>query len=337
MWFSPSTPVGESELSGANIGRRLLRRLAVGICQIGLLAGAGVAAPQQPAGPLAAPLPPRPKPGTEQPNAPANARIDVNMVLIPVSVTDLSDRPVMDLKPNAFRVFEDGVEQKVSSVHREEGPVSIGFVFDASSSMKNRIDQSVKAMEQFLKTAIPGDEFYLIRFSDRPSVLTGFTPEPNDILHEMSGIRPEGWTSLNDAIVLAVQRMKGAKNARRALIVLTDGGDNNSRYSDSEVRSLARESNVTVYSIGLLERPRFMEKLAADTGGRAFWAHHIDDLPETVDRLSQELRNKYVLGYATQNPHNDGKYRRVRVEVLETIRQMPLHVFWRRGYYAPPD
>jgi VWFA-related protein len=263
--------------------------------------------------------------------------MDVNMVLVPVTVTDLADRPVTDLKTNAFKVFEDGVEQTVVSLHREDGPVSMGFIFDASSSMKNRMDPSVKAMEQFLKSTIPGDEYFLIRFSDRPEMLTGFTSDPSTILDTMTGIRAEGWTALNDAIFLGAQKLKSAKNPRRALVVLSDGGDNSSRYSDSEVRSLIREMDVRVYSIGLFERPRYLEKLGADTGGRAYWVRNIDDLPETVDRLGQELRNQYVLGYSTQNRHNDGKYRKVRVELLETIKRMPLNVFWRRGYFAPAD
>jgi Ca-activated chloride channel homolog len=268
---------------------------------------------------------------------PSNARIDVNQVLVPVSVMDAKDRPVINLPPDSFRVFEDDVEQKVVSVFREEGPVSVGFVFDASSSMANRMDRSVAAMQQFFKSTMPGDEFFLLRFSDRPTLVTNFTSDSGEILSELSAIQPQGWTALNDAIVMAIQRMKSAKNPRRALFVLTDGGDNNSRYTQGEVRSLVRESDVRIYAIGLFERPRFLEKLAADSGGTAFWAHKLKDLPETVDKLSQEFRNQYVLGYASRNRNNDGKYRRVRVELLESIRRMPLRVFWRRGYYAPPD
>jgi VWFA-related protein len=118
---------------------------------------------------------------------------------------------------------------------------------------------------------------------------------------------------------------------------LTDGGDNSSRFSESEVRNMVREADVRVYSIGLFDRPRFLEKLAGDSGGQCFWAHKLQDLPETVDRLSREFRNQYVLAYSSNNARNDGKYRRVRVELLETIRRIPLNVLWRRGYYAPPD
>jgi Ca-activated chloride channel family protein len=270
-------------------------------------------------------------------NATPRMRMDTNMVLVPVTVTDDSDRPVTGLALDRFRVFEDNVEQKIVSFFREEGPVSVGFIFDASASMKKKMDRSVAAIEQFLKTVTPGDEFFLLRFSDRPSLVTGFTTDPTLILSELSSVEPRGWTSLNDAICLGVQRMKAAKNSRRALFVLSDGGDNNSRYSDSEVRNLVRESDVRVYSIGLFERPRFLEKLSADTGGRSYWVHKLDELPNEVDQLSRDLRNQYVIGYSASNGQKDGKYHSLRVELMETIRRMPLHVFWRRGYYAPGE
>jgi VWFA-related protein len=262
-------------------------------------------------------------------------RIDASMVLVPVTVTDATDHPVTDLKPDAFRVYEDNVEQKVVSFHREDGPVSVGFIFDASKSMKNRMDPSMAAIRQFLNTFTKGDEFFLIRFSDRPTLETDFTEDPDSILSALSSVQPDGWTSLNDAICLGLHRMKHAHNPRRALFVLTDGGDNNSRYSDAEVRSLAQESDVRIYSIGLFERPSFLEKLALDTGGRAVWAHKLKELPQTVDQISRDFRNQYVLGYTPADRANDGKYHNVRIEIIKTIRQF--NVFWRRGYFAPPE
>jgi Ca-activated chloride channel family protein len=264
-------------------------------------------------------------------------KVDVNMILLPVTVTDSKDQPVTDLSADSFRVLEENVEQKVVSLHREEGPVSVGFVVDISSSMKNRMDRSIAAIKRFLDTLSKGDEFYLIRFNDRPQVVTGFTDNPDDILSGLSSVQPIGWTALNDAIYLGVQRMKHAKNSRRALFLLTDGGDNNSRYTEGEIRRLVQESDVRIYSIGIFERSSLLEKLAMDSGGRAFFAHRLEDLPRTVDKLSSELRNQYVLGYYPTEPHNDGKYRRVRVEMIEKIKEMPLNVFWRHGYYSPVE
>jgi VWFA-related protein len=247
------------------------------------------------------------------------------------------DKPVDDLGPNAFRVFEDDVEQRIVSLSKEEGPVSVGFIFDTSSSMKNRMDRSIAAIEQFLQTNMPGDEYFLVRFADKPSLVTGFTRDPNDILKELSAIQPIGWTALHDGICLGIQQMKSAKNARRALFILTDGDDNNSRYSESEIKSLVVESDVRVYSVGLFERPRFLEKLATLTGGQSVWAHNLKQLPEAIEHISREFRNQYMIGYSSNNPQNDGKYRKVKVELIESPFHRALHLFWRRGYFAPPE
>ena len=296
------------------------------------------------AGPATDPLPQQNSPllsvtplKNRNPAASANLKVDTTMVLVPVTVTDATDHPVTNLTPGAFRVFEDNIEQKVVSFQQEDGPVSVGFIFDSSSSMKKRMDPSIEAIKQFLKTLMPKDEFFLIRFADSPTVVNGFTDKPDDILENLSFIQPQGWTALNDAIVLGIHKMKSAKNLRRALFVLTDGSDNNSRYTDHELRNLVRESDVRIYSIGLFERPQFLEKLGMDSGGKAYWAHNLDDLPATVERLSRDFRSQYVLGYAPQDSHNDGKFRSVRVQILKTIEGMPLNVFWRHGYFSLPN
>jgi VWFA-related protein len=251
-------------------------------------------------------------------------------------VTDAKDHPVNDLPATAFRLLENNVEQKIVSFWREESPVSIGFIFDASSSMQNRIEKSVQAVRQFLLTKMPGDEFFLVRFSDRPTLVTPFTSDSDEIVSALSSVRPEGWTSMFDAIYMGVQRMKSAKNTRRALFILSDGGDNNSRYSESEVSRLLIESDVRVFAIGLSQRPRFLEKIAAQTGGKAYWAHKLRDLPDTIEKLSEEFRSHYVLGYSPDQIQNDGKYRKVTVELLRSI-LAPARITWRHGYYAPGD
>lgn len=267
----------------------------------------------------------------------ATLRTDMNMVLVPVTVTDSKDRPVTGLDPSSFRLFEDNVEQKITAFSREEGPVSVGFIFDVSGSMKNRMGPSIAAVEQFLKTMMPSDEYFLIRFNDKPDIVTKFTQDPDEITASLSVATPDGWTALYDAIGLGLHNIKTAKHPRRALFVLSDGGDNNSRFTEKEIRNIVREANVRVYSIGLFERPKFLERLAADSGGSSVWAHHLKDLPEAVEKLARNFRNQYVLAYSSNNESNDGKYRKVRVELLESIRRMPLYVFWKRGYFAPED
>ena len=263
-----------------------------------------------------------------------NIRLDVNVVLIPVSVTDAMDHPVSNLPQDAFRLLEDNVEQKIACFFKEDAAVSVGLIFDASGSMRKSMDRSLGAVEQFLRTTMPGDEFFLIRFSDKPTVETGFTTEPSEILERLSFVHPAGWTALHDAIYLGVQRMKSAKNSRKALFILSDGGDNNSRYTEAEVKNLVMESDVRIYAIGLFDRPRFLEKLAALTGGETLWVHKLKDLPDAIDKLSRTLRNQYVLGYSPTKPQNDGKYRKIRVELTHPFTLGPLRLLWRRGYYS---
>jgi Ca-activated chloride channel homolog len=266
-----------------------------------------------------------------------NIRMDVNLVFVPVTVTDSWDRPVTDLSASAFRVYEDNIEQKIVSVFKEDGPVSVGLLLDTSSSMRKRIDCSIAAIGRFFQSTRAGDEFFLVRFSDHPVLVTGFTPSSQNIVRDLPTGLPQGWTALLDAVGLGVHEMKKAKNSRRALIVLTDGGDNNSRYTESEIKDLVMESDVRVYAIGISEQYRFLDKLASESGGKAYCARKLDDLPGVVDRLSKDLREEYVLGYSPNNRHRDGKYRTLKVEVIPPASEKQINVAWRRGYYAPPD
>ena len=263
----------------------------------------------------------------------ANIRLDVTRVLIPVTVTDGLDRPYMGLSRENFRVFEDGVEQRIRSFSFEDGPVSVGLLFDASGSMRSRVDKSREAVEEFFKASVPGDEFFLIRFNDAPSIEMPFTTNLGEISRALISVHPHGWTALYDAMRLAMHQMKGARNARRALLVLTDGADNHSRYSEREIRDLVLESDVRVYAVGLFERPKFLEKLAAETGGSVVWTRKLKELPEAVARLNRELRSQYVLAYAPTNAQRDGRYRKVSVYLVAASPQ--LRAAWRRGYYGP--
>jgi Ca-activated chloride channel family protein len=325
----------------ATTGKRIWKRGVPSIAGIGAAAlmflCSGFSAEPTPQEPPRVSITPRTIAPRRTATTRSNMRVDVRMILVPVTVTDPWDRPVMNLPTDAFHLYENNIEQKIVSLFREEGPVSVGFIFDASSSMKKRMDRSIAAIQQFLNNAGKGDEFFLVKFADRASLVQGFTSQPADIISRLSALQPDGWTALLDAIYLGVHYMKSAKNSRRALFVLTDGGDNSSRYTESEMVNLIRESNVRVYAIGLFERPHFLEKIAAESGGKAYLAHSTKDLPETVDRLSNELRNQYVLGYYTNNPDNDGKYRKVRVTLTQSSPPKPLNVVWRHGYYAPLD
>ena len=260
-------------------------------------------------------------------------RLDVRVVQIPVTVTDTWDRPIAGLRKNDFQLFEDNVEQQIVYLSTEEAPASVGLVFDASGSMRDKLETSVDAVEQFFKTTLPGDEFLLVRFSDRPHLLTGFTNNTGEISDWLHATRSGGWTALHDAICLGVHKMKAAKNARKALLILSDGGDNNSRYSAPEIQELVREADVRVYAISLLTGSRFLERISEESGGRMIRVHKLTELPEAIEKLSRDLRSQYVLGYCPSNPQNDGRYRKVRVQVD----QPTVHATWRHGYYAPAE
>jgi VWFA-related protein len=261
-------------------------------------------------------------------------RLDVKLIQVPVLVTDMRDRPVMGLPKSAFRLFEDDVEQQITTFSMVDAPISTGLVFDASRSMKDRIGESRAAVEQFCKTSLPADEFNLVKFSDNPELISPFTRDTDEIQRQLSSIQTHGWTAMIDAIWLSVEQMRRSSNPRKVLLVLSDGGDNNSRYSEAELLSRVREADVRVYAIGLFQRPRYLEKLAEETGGSVVWVHKMSELPEAMETLSQQIRNEYVVGYFSNHAPNDGKYHKVRVEVQPPA-GLKLRTAWRRGYVAP--
>ena len=279
---------------------------------------------------------PRPLPAKNK-LSPPNFRLDVKLVQIPITVTDLRDRPVLGLQKEEFRVFEDGVEQQLATFSLVDSPVSVGLIFDSSASMKKGIESSRAAVDQFLTTTIAEDEFFLVRFSDKAELLTGFTHVADEISRSLAMVRPRGYTAMIDAIWRSIHQMRGAGNPRKILLVLSDGGDNRSRYSESELLSLVRESDVRLYAIGLFERPRYLEKLADETGGRVFWVRGLGELPDVMDRLSRLIRTEYVLGYFPRNTQNDGRYRKVVVQVNPQQGVAKVRATWRRGYPTPDD
>ena len=260
-------------------------------------------------------------------------RLDVKRVLIPVTVTDGMDRPVPDIQRQQFRIYEDGIEQPVCDVSSEEGPISIGIVLDTSGSMGTKLNQSLEAIREFTRLSLPNDEFSLTEFNERPSSVLGFTADPRRNETAVAAARADGATALFDALYLAMHQMKAASYARKLLFVLSDGGDNCSRYTRREVRSLLREGDVRVFALSILHRSRVLEEIADESGGRAYRVRNIKELPELAGRLSAEAHTQYVLSYTPANPRSDGKYRRVRVELIRPAGAPPLRTSWRQGYY----
>jgi Ca-activated chloride channel homolog len=276
-----------------------------------------------------------PRPMDQNRRRPSSIRADVKLVLIPVTVTDPFERPVLGLDKKNFRVFEDRAEQKITQFFSEDAPVSVEMLFDASNSMRKKLDQSREALTDFLKMSTPGDEFSLLKFSDRPERLCSFTTDSREIEDNLASIQSGGWTSLYDAIYLALNHMKKAAHGGKALLILSDGGDNNSRYTESELRNMVREADVRVFSISIFDRSPSLERIAEESGGRAYHIHKFAELPDTMGALSTEIHSHYVLGYVPSQAQNDGKYHRVTVKLVMSNGSPKLRVAWRRGYYGP--
>lgn len=271
----------------------------------------------------------------------SSLRINVRMVLIPVTVTDPVGAPVAGLPRQDFRLFEDGVEQKVTTFASEDAPVSLGVVFDASRSMDPKLDQSRAAVSGFFRTSMPGDEYFLVEFNDKPRILSTFTRDIPSLEASLARIRSENWTALLDAVYLSIRQMRHASNPRKALLILSDGADNNSRYTESELRSAVREADVCIYSIALVghgfmnRHVRLLRQLSEETGGLTVQVQKPSELIPAVDRISDAIRHQYVLGYVPTNSANDELYRKIQVKLDQPAGPRKLRISWRTGYYAP--
>lgn len=281
--------------------------------------------------------------------APAqNIVVDTTLVVIPVTVTDPMNRFVLGLEKNDFTIFEDGVEQKIIHFSGEDAPLSVGILFDTSGSMDMKTDTSHHAVTEFLKTMNAQDEAFLIQFSDKPELVQEFTGNPKDIEDRMGKLKTGGLTALLDAVELGVREMKKAKNPRKALVVVSDGGDNNSRYTAADIKDIVKEADTQIFAMGVFEPnffpslstelvsgPRLLAQIADQTGGRAFGASEFGQLPGIAEKIAIELRNQYVLGYYPKNSEHDGKYRKVEVKMRAQKGLPALKARWRLGYYAP--
>jgi Ca-activated chloride channel homolog len=274
-------------------------------------------------------------------------RKDVDLVLVPVTVTDPMNRLVTGLEKENFSLTDSGQPQEIRHFSSEDAPVSLGVIFDVSGSMSNKIDKSRDAVVEFFKTANPEDEFFLITFSEKPEVLADFTNSVEDIQSKLVYAEPKGRTALLDAIYLGMDRMRKAKHEKKALLIISDGGDNHSRYTEGEIKSMVREADVQIYAIGLYDRdfktaeeregPQLLTEVSDVTGGRTFAIGNPNELADVATKIGIELRNQYVLGYRPTNPTRDGKWRKIKVKLNPPKGLPPLHVYAKTGYYAPTE
>jgi len=285
-------------------------------------------------------------PGAAQPSF----RAETNLVVIPVSVTDSMNRFVLGLRKEDFKLMDNGVEQPVAHFSGEDVPLSIGLAFDISGSMDYKMRTSREAAATMLKTMGPGDESFLVEFNEKVDLAVPFTGKTEQIRDALQDVRPGGLTALLDALNFTLDEMKKAKNARKAIVIVSDGGDNSSKYTAAQIESLVREADVEIYCMGVFDPlaslalspeevsgPRLLSEIATQTGGRAFAASVSSDLPSVAARIAIELRNQYVLAYYPKDQVRDGKYHTVEVKVSQPPGVPALKMHWRQGYYAPAD
>jgi len=272
-------------------------------------------------------------------------RVDTTLVLVPVSVNDPLNRPVTGLEKENFRIYQDKIEQAIASFSSEDEPIAVGLVFDTSGSMGEKLKRSRMAAREFFRFADPNDEYFLVEFDDAPRLEVPLTKDTGKIEEQLVFSRSHGSTALLDAIYLALHEMKKCKMNKKALLIISDGGDNHSRYTVTEVNGVVRESDVLIYSIGVFGGgstpeeaggPGLLSRISEQTGGRLFEANP-NELPDIAKNIGIELRNRYVIGFSPKDMPHDGKYHQVAVKVMPPRGLPPLKAHWRLGYYAPPQ
>jgi Ca-activated chloride channel family protein len=293
------------------------------------------------------PRPARPARGNADRIAP-HIRVDSNLVLVPVTVTDRDERLVTGLIREDFKLFEDRIERPITQFAIEDAPVSIVLLFDCSGSMHRKQEQARAAVIEFLKNGNQSDEFALIEFNDRARLVVPFTVNPDHIAQRMLSSEIKGQTALLDAICLALNAVRYGRHKRKALFIVSDGGDNHSRYNSSEIKDRVREADVPIYSIAIvpnsqrwsaspeeIEGPRLLENFARLSGGRSIEVQDCYELPEIGAKMAQYLRNLYMLGFSPAVPLRDGKYHKIEVKLAPLQGLNSMQVRFRSGYVSP--
>jgi Ca-activated chloride channel family protein len=274
-------------------------------------------------------------------------RVRSNLVLVPVTVMDDVGRLVVGLDAENFHVFEGKEKQTIRHFSSEDAPASIGIVLDTSGSMHDKIEYARQAVDEFLKNANPQDEIFLITFSGKPELVTDFTMSINDIQSSLVYARPKGTTALLDTIYLAINKMRQARYAKKALLVISDGGDNHSRYTESEIKRLVREADTIIYSIGIYDHdfrsteelfgPILLDKVSRETGGEMFTIANPKDSVNIAAKIGAELRHQYLLAYRPETPKYDGKWHKIKVKVSPPVGMSRIDIHAKQGYYATAD
>jgi Ca-activated chloride channel family protein len=258
-------------------------------------------------------------------------KVDVDLVIVNVSVIDEEYRTVTDLKAESFQLFEDKIEQKIQYFSSEAAPVSLGIVFDISHSMEKKLSFARDAAVKFLETSMPEDEYFLVEFANRAKLAQGFTSDINRLRNRIAFTPAQGATALYDGVYLGLAQLKRGQNPKKALLLITDGEDNHSHYSRRDIRDFSREAGAQIYVIDLGHA--LLDDLAEMTGGHSYRTS-VADIEDTCERIAIELKSQYVIGYESTNGNKDGKFRKLRVRVAQPPGLSRISVRARDGYYA---
>ncbi len=270
-----------------------------------------------------------------------------SLVVVNVSVTDKQYRQISGLSKEHFEVFEDKVKQQIEFFSDDDRPVSVGVIFDLSGSMNNKISRAREAIKAFIETCHNQDDFFLVGFNERATLLGEFS-DGQSVLDRLALADPHGQTALYDAAYLGVEKVKEGRHDKRALLIISDGQDNASRYNYGELRKLLKEADVQVYCIGVTEQGAdagsildrqgqlILEEIAKTTGGMAFFPTSYPEMEDATTRIALTLRHQYSIGYVPLNEQRDGKWRKIKVRVNAPKGLPSLIVRAKEGYYATP-
>src|SRR5436190_19499443 len=290
---------------------------------------------------------PQPTPTSEEENG--KQKIQTDLVTLTLTVTDLYGRYVSGLSKKAFTIFDNNEEQDITFFSDSDAPVSVGILFDVSGSMGGeKIIKARKALSRFIMTSHPSDEYFLIAFNSRAQLLLDRTRDGDAVLQKLTLVEPKSNTALYDAVYLGVERVTRGSHQKRALLIISDGQDNSSRYNFGEVRRLLKESDVVAYAVGIMNNSdssgllgmqgqAFLDEITAISGGKSFYPQTDVEMDEIFERIALELRHQYSVGYTPKDFQPNGKWRKVKVKVKPPRGLPRLNVRGREGYYATPN
>lgn len=274
--------------------------------------------------------------------------IKTDLVTLTLTVTDVYGRYVSGLSKNAFTILDNNQEQEITYFSDADAPVSVGILFDVSDSMSGeKIGKARKALERFIGTSHPSDEYFLIAFNNRAQLLLDRTRDGESVLQKLTLVDPRNNTALYDAVYLGAEKVTRGSHQKKAMLIISDGQDNSSRYNFGEVRRLLKESDVVTYAVGIMgggdagsalgtQGQAFLDELTSVTGGKSFYPQTDVEMDEIFERIALELRHQYSIGYTPKDFDPNGKWHKVKVKVKPPRGLPRLTVRSRDGYYATP-